>query len=437
MRALIAITLGKLAAWAIRTLKLGNATTVPGQVALAIYPALLSRHFANQLRHQCGENTLAITGTNGKTTTAGLIASCLTQAGYVVCHNTLGANMVGGITSALVLAANSFGKLPCNALVLEVDEANLPHITQALPIHQVVVTNLFRDQLDRYGELDTTAQFIRDGLAHCQQPTTVYLNAHDDRILAMAEEVPNATPVAFGMTVASVNEQAENDLLDLVPCRFEAAAWQSTPKPPDDWENTVVNQITPCETGYQGQLNDTTIHLPVDGLFNAMNAVAAMAVARQWGLPAPQFEQGLANYQGVFGRSETLTIGGKQVKILLIKNPVGATEVCRMVAADPKARLLVALNDNDADGRDVSWIWDAGFELLVNTTGPIICSGQRADDMAVRLKYAGLASENLTIIPNVADGLNQAVQDCPTGHTLYALVTYTNLLALRATIGYS
>lgn len=430
------MTLGKLAATAIQVFKLGNGTTVPGRVALAVYPALLQDWFACQIIDACGTKVIAVTGTNGKTTTAGMLAAMLGAAGHKVCHNTLGANMLAGITSALVLKSTGLAKFSGDTLVLEVDEANLPLVTARLPIHHVVVTNLFRDQLDRYGELDTTARFIADGIKQCQLPLSLYLNAHDERILAMAKSsTHNVVNVhAFGMTHTVGHTGTMNDLLATVPCRFEAAAWDSQPITLEGMKPTITEKVSPIEGGYEGNINGQKVSLPVDGLYNVMNATAAMTVATALGCSMEAIQQGLASYTGVFGRSETLTIEGRAVKILLIKNPVGATEICRMVAADPKARLMVALNDNDADGRDVSWIWDAAFELLNNVAGKVFCAGKRGADMAVRLKYAGLDSQNIVTESNPEKALLSAIRQCPAECTLYALVTYTNLLALRSFI---
>lgn len=430
------MTLGKLAATAIHVFKLGNGTTVPGRVALAVYPALLEDWFARHIADACGTSVIAVTGTNGKTTTAGMLAAMLGAAGHKVCHNTLGANMLAGITSALVLKSTGLAKFSGDTLVLEVDEANLPLVTARLPIHHVVVTNLFRDQLDRYGELDTTARFIADGIKQCQSPLSLYLNAHDDRILAMANSSRhNAVNThAFGMTLAVEHAGMDNDLLDTVPCRFEVAAWDSQPIAPEGMTPTIAEKAHPIEGGYKASVNGQLVILPVDGLYNVMNATASMAVATVLGCSMEAIQQGLASYTGVFGRSETLTIEGKAVKILLIKNPVGATEICRMVAADPKARLMVALNDNDADGRDVSWIWDAAFELLNSVAGTVFCAGKRGADMALRLKYAGIDKGNLVTEANPETVLMSAIRQCPAECTLYALVTYTNLLALRSFI---
>ncbi len=446
-----AIAMAKLAARLIKWFKLGSGSTVPGRVALAIRPTLLSEWFADQ----CPKNVIAITGTNGKTTTAGLLAAMLEAHGLTVVHNTLGANMRNGIASALVMATGKMGKLKnIDAMVLEVDEASLRHVAKELPIRDVVVTNLFRDQLDRYGELDTTAQFIAEGVAECDPEGARYCNIQDDTIRGMMTTLAAQQPKSRFMGLAmGDNGQADihpddipapekplPTLLQTVPCRFEQPAWERPIRPLKLNGQTVpvaqlyVTNSEPDRTlgrlSHPSLVQPSNITIPLAGKFNGCNALAALAVALDWGVPLQTALAAMDNYAGVFGRSETLTVQGKTVKVFLIKNPVGATEVFRTVAADPTAHVLLGLNDNDADGRDVSWIWDAAFEWLVDIPA-FTCTGKRAADLAVRLKYAGVGADSIAVVEDVEGGLTSALVSMPPDGTLYVLPSYTALLRLQ------
>lgn len=452
LRTALAVTSGKLSARVIQTLHMGSGSALPGKVAMRIQPDLL-----RQLGGQITQHVVAITGTNGKSTTAGLISSMIEGTGYSVVHNQLGANMLPGITGAFVQQSSALGTLNADFGVIEVDEASMPAVSQSLGQQITVVTNLFRDQLDRYGELDTTARFIRQGVQ--ASGGKVLLNADDPSVTALADSFSPDMVLFYGV-----------DRVDY-PGALEPACPVPFPKEVTDcprcqnaltythvWYGhlghyhckacgfarpTPTFQATQIAVETQGsrvslQLDDAILPdlmLPLPGLFNAYNLLAAAAAASVAGVPPHMVSLGLTRYQNLFGRAERLMRDGKSLMVLLIKNPTGAGEVLKVVTADPKARLLIAINDGYADGRDVSWLWDAPFEWLEHHAKPMVVSGHRADDMAIRLKYAGVPTERVHIEPDVITALQTALNKTAPDETLYILPTYTALLSLSQHLG--
>ena len=371
--------------------------------------------------------------------------------------------MLPGIIAALVQGSDMNGNLKADCAVLEVDEASLKGVASELGLNCMLVTNLFRDQLDRYGELDTTARMIGAGIQQSSQTLIqngkpaprLILNADDPLVTGLAQYSAE-TPLFFG--IERIHYQNSPSLESPVPFTREVTSCPSCkgelhynsliyghlghyncrtcdykrPTPAvyaeEVWISSEKSQI---KLRYGEDIIDLTLTLP--GLFNVYNLLAAAAAAKEVGTPISALAQGLQSYTGVFGRAEKKTIQNRHVSIMLIKNPVGASEVLKLVSSDSKARLLVMLNDNYADGRDVSWIWDAQFEVIVESLGQqtIFVSGDRAQDMGVRLKYAGVQSEQLSIEPDLKKALSKALAETALNETLYILPTYTALLELQ------
>ncbi len=444
----LAVVTGKLAARAIRLFNLGLGSNLPGTLARKVTPTILA-----SLAKQSRLGSLAITGTNGKSTTAGFLASILREAGLEIVHNAQGANLVPGITASLVNASNWQGQIDADYCLFEIDEAALPVVAQEVNIENVVVTNLFRDQLDRFGELDTTGKLIEKGIA--QNKSTAILNTDDPNVGQLA---PNSARLFFGIESLASRAPGQDDsdqnhalaknaeLAYCAGCGSEVTYSQIFYGQLGKWSCThcdrartqpqvsAVNVHLETESSRFQIVIDgqpISVHVPLPGLFNVYNALAASAMASHLNISHEAIRQGLKNYKTLFGRSEKLVISGKQVLIQLIKNPAGTTQAVSSVVADKEANVLIAINDNLADGRDISWLWDADFEQLGLFNRRIFVSGQRAQDMAVRMKYAGVDADKIISIPSLAKALEEALAQTGDQQTLRVLPTYTCLLELQ------
>lgn len=445
----VAVVAGKFTARAIRFMGAGLGSNLPGKLARRFAPTVLS-----SLSAQAKSGVIAVTGTNGKSTTSGLLSSILRAAGLELVHNKQGANLVAGITASLVESASWSGKLSADYCLFETDEATLPLIAKEVKLSQVLVTNLFRDQLDRFGELDTTAKLISKGIL--ENKTLAILNADDPNVSQLVPECPR---MFFG--VESIKNESENknsaqsgdgmgpnsmELSSCAQCGSEITYALVFYGQLGHWSCTKCDYKRPApkitasdvEVGPTGSKFLLTIDglqgeaiVPLPGMFNVYNALAAAASAASIGVTLETIREGLKNYQTLFGRSERITISGKSVLIQLIKNPAGASQAISAVAKDEKARILVAINDNLADGRDISWLWDADFEQLAGHARKLVVSGQRAEDMAVRMKYAGVGQENILTESKLDKALDTALDLVQPDETLWVLPTYTCLLEMQ------
>lgn len=401
------------------------------------------------------DGSTLISATNGKTTTAAMIAAAMSADGRRPVHNRAGSNMAWGVATALLEQRGTEG-------LFEVDEAWLPRVSAELEPDLLILANLFRDQLDRYGELERLADEWVDVVAALEaRGDGTVLNADDPLIADLgrdAELRPREGTTYFGIedpTQALAELQHAHDAKHCRRCghpyRYERAfvghlGHYDCPncgagRPAPDVAARSIELL-----GMRGSRFEVTtpegsasIELPLPGLYNVYNALAAIAAAQRLGIALELIVEALAGVEAVFGRVETIDVGDVPLSILLIKNPVGANEVLRTLRqeADGRGRpldLWLALNDRIADGRDVSWIWDADFELLSAAVGRITCAGTRAPEMALRLKYAGWPLESIEVTGEIGPSLDSALRGAESD--LFALPTYTALIELRTLLAH-
>jgi UDP-N-acetylmuramyl tripeptide synthase len=414
-------------------------TTAPGRLLLRLSPDALSR-MASELEG----GSVLLSATNGKTTTAAMIAASLERDGRRVVHNRAGSNMAWGVATALLDAGSEPGQLG----LFEVDEAWLSGVAREVPPRLLLLANLFRDQLDRYGELELLADRWSETVAELDGRAGFVLNADDPLVADLGRERRAVT--YFGVEDDSQALPGLQHAADSKHCRncgapyiYEAVylghlgryrcpnCGRERPRPQVAATRVRLEGMQGSEVELRTPHGELSVRLPVPGLYNVYNAVAAAATALELGVPLAAVGEALAGFEGAFGRVETIPVDGRMLSILLIKNPTGANEVLRtLTLEDGRLDLWLALNDRIADGRDVSWIWDADFEVLAGRVGRATCSGTRAEEMALRLKYAGLEEADIAVERDLGASLDRAVRSA-SGERLFALPTYTALLELR------
>ena len=443
--ALIANAAGKLTREGLRITGRG-ATALPGLVALTLDP-----HFITALTSSLPHGVVCISGTNGKTTTARMLADMVRTSGWDPIHNRSGSNLDRGVASALLAEATWSGEPRGNVGLFEIDEASLPGIIGRLRPRVVVVTNLFRDQMDRYFELDALAKRIGDALASLPEDTTLVLNA-DDPLVANLAVRRDAKTVFFGVDDPEVGGNVPQAISDATRCprcksplTYErvvlahVGAWSCpncgfTRPARDVAAVKVVLGATGSEIALAGTVGSIfePIRVPVPGLYNAYNALAAVAAAGALGVGLAEATRALANFRPAFGRLETAEVKGRTLRLVLVKNPAGFNAaIGALLETGRKPRIIGALNDRDADGRDVSWIWDADFETLAPAVEHAVITGLRSRDLALRFKYAGLAKERMEVVDDPAAAIDRAVALAPEGCEVVVVATYTAMLSLR------
>jgi UDP-N-acetylmuramyl tripeptide synthase len=431
----------------------GGGTTIPGKLL-----AELDRGAIDRLAARLPNGTAAVSATNGKTTTTSMAAEIL-RPRHRLAHNAAGANLVSGVASALLSAGDA------DLGLFEVDEAALPELLQRLRPGAVCLGNLFRDQLDRYGELELVAERWRDAVACLPDSAELVYNADDPQLAAVAES--HATSVAFGLDDPRVSRSSLQHAADSKYCVHcgtpytYAAAYVGHlgdyrcprgdhARPPLDVaaRDISLHGLERAAFRLDTPEGSRRVALRLPGLYNVYNAVAAAALARSLGAELDEIAAGLERFSAAFGRFERVAVGEKQLLLLLIKNPAGANEAVRTLVdgGEPQV-LVVALNDEIADGRDVSWIWDVDFEPLLDAgsaggeaTGTrqgsrrplhLVASGSRAHEVALRFRYGGLDEDAIEVLPDLDRALDRGLELTQDGGELVVLPTYTAMLDLQ------
>ena len=421
----------------------GGGTTLPGRVLLRMEPEAIARLGAGLDR-----GTAIVSATNGKTTTAGMIAGILAADDRHPVHNRAGSNMTWGVATALLEQQGQEG-------LFEVDEAWLPRVAEQLDPRLIVLGNLFRDQLDRYGEMEALADDWAKTVDARVGRTEFVLNADDPLIADLgrdAEGTRREGVLYFGIEDPSQALPELQHAFDAKHCRrcghpyaYERAfvghlghyacgnCGAERPRPEVAATKIELRGMDGSWVTVRVPDGELQLELPLPGLYNVYNALGAVAAGLRLGVAPERISSALGEMRAAFGRVETIPVGGVPVSILLIKNPAGANEVLRTLLLEGRERggidLWIALNDRIADGRDVSWIWDADFELLAGAVRRVVCTGTRAPEMALRLKYAGWPTEKIEVVEGIGKALDSAVAESE--GRLFALPTYTALLELR------
>lgn len=411
----------------VRSLRLGAASVLPGSIARRIEPRLLQL-----LSQQVKQGAILIAGTNGKTTTSLLLREILERKGYRVSHNSTGANLENGLMTALMDNASLTGSLDVDYAILEVDENILPRVLAPIQPKLILCLNLFRDQLDRYGEVDTISKRWGRAIATLPPQTIVVANADDPTICHLGQQLSQQRVSFFGLTEPEHYLEAIPHAVDSIYCPKCGQAL--------DYEGVYLSHMgeySCSNCGFsrsQPSLNSSEWPQILVGLYNKYNTLAAATAAQELGVDAATIRDTIPNFQAAFGRAEELEINGKKVRILLSKNPVGTNETIRVVTQSTDKTTLLVLNDRVQDGEDVSWIWDVDTEKLVQRGGTLVVSGDRAYDMALRLRYSDPnphTNFNLIVEEDLRDAINTALARTPNNETLHILPTYTAMLSVR------
>jgi UDP-N-acetylmuramyl tripeptide synthase len=416
----------------------GGGTTLPGKLVWKLDPAAV-----DALAARLPQGVALVSGTNGKTTTTAMASSILAPTRTLAWNNS-GANLASGITSTLLTADGA------DLGLLEVDEFALPEVMRRMHPRVVCLGNLFRDQLDRYGELEHIAERWRDAVAGLAPGATLVANADDPLVAALAEG--RESTLLFGVDDprrARTGLQHASDSKYCIRCghpyRYDAAyvghlgayrceaCGHARPQldvsareiEPDGLDGVSFELHAP-----DGSLR---VRLAVPGLYNVYNALAASSLALSLGVALDDVAAGLERFRAAFGRFERFSVGDRGFLLLLVKNPAGANEALRTLEEGGLSPVLVvALNDRIADGRDVSWIWDVDFEPVLERAERIVVSGERAAELALRFTYGGFPRERLELVPDLQAALDRGLELTPTGGELAVLPTYTAMLELRA-----
>jgi UDP-N-acetylmuramyl tripeptide synthase len=432
-----------------RALRIGGGTAAPGEIAIRLDPRALEKLAA---RLGCG--LVVVSGTNGKTTTARILAEILAAAGRRVVHNRAGANLVGGIVSTLAADAPRQPSGGSAIAVLETDEAALPELVTRTCPAVVVLTNLFRDQLDRYGEVDSITKRWRAAVGALPDSTTLVANADDPTLAALVDAVACRT-VLYGIAESRYKLPGLPHGAETLPCPGcggpltyrglyvgHLGDWRCPACGRARAELDVAGfgielrsvDHQSLKVSGPGPVSHFDVRLP--GLYNTYNVLAALAAASAFNLPPEVCRLAVSRYRGAFGRAERITYGDHSVMIMLVKNAVGFDEVLRTIIDVDETRhcpLLLCLNDAASDGRDVSWIWDVDLERLAALPNLVFCAGSRAADMRNRLHYAGVAPDRIRRLgADLSDALDDFTTALPANACGFILPTYSAMLELRS-----
>lgn len=432
-----ALVLARLTYLAIKLLHRSSGTSFVGMMTLKVCPDFLAH-----CRKYIKNNAITISGTNGKTTTSGLVAHIFEENQNSIIHNVKGANMLTGIANVFALNIKPFKRF--DYAVIESDEAYLTKLYDYFKADYLLVTNLFRDQLDRYGELSTTASFIQNAIDKNKELKLI-LNA-DDPLVTNFGKGKNAIyygfeEVEFCSEIHNATSNAPTEVFNCIcgkPLQYNKQFFAQEghyycaecgfKRPEPNYKGYVKIYSDYSELKIRHNDKDFEFKINLVGLYNAYNVLGAVACAMENGIDYQTIKKAVSTYKSIFGRAERRVINGHKTLIQLIKNPTGASEVLKTV--DLSSNIVIAINDNYADGRDISWLWDSDFEQLKNAQKLVITSGIRAKDMATRLKYAGIPQEKIIVEEDIKSAIALAAKSDNIEERITILPSYTALLKI-------
>lgn len=413
------IVLTKFVSFISKTLGLGAGETWPGEIALKLRP-----HIAGAMAKSLSKGIILVAGTNGKTTTSLMIKTVLEGVGDVVIHNATGANLLNGIVSSFIRKADWLGRVGADVGIFEVDENSLPIVLTYMKPSRVVLLNLFRDQLDRYGEVDVIVEKWTQALAKLPRATQFILNSDDPGIASLGSAVKGKV-LYFGINDRKKFLKIAEHATDSTFCprcgkRLEYEGMY--------FSHLGLWQCPSC--GNKRPTPDVSVWpTALPGLYNQYNTLAAVATVTSFPIPYATVKHALVGFMPAFGRQEEIAVGDKKVKVFLSKNPTGFNASLRTVLEMGSDHILLVLNDRIPDGRDVSWIWDVDFEMIPKNTN-VTVSGDRVFDMALRMKYADTGA-TVKHDRDLSQALHDAIEMTPKGKVLYVLATYSGMLEVR------
>ena len=429
----LAVGLAKTVTGVVRSLRLGAASVLPGEISRRLHPRLLPLLF-----EQVSNGVILVVGTNGKTTTSLLLKQILSDRGFQVVHNSSGANLINGLITALLNSTDITGKLSADYAILEVDENILPLLLKDCQPKYILALNLFRDQLDRYGEVDTIAQRWDKAISSLPADTTIILNADDPTLSNLGQQLKQKV-IYFGLNEPDLYLEEIPHAVDSIYCPNCGHLL--------NYQGVYLSHLGDYQCpscGFEkSKTNLDSKEYPqiLIGVYNKYNTLAAALLAQEIGINNSDIFSTIKNFKAAFGRAEELEIDRKQVRILLSKNPVGMNETIRAVnnlkKAGKSSVTLLVLNDRIPDGTDVSWIWDVDTEELVKLGGTLIVSGDRVYDMALRLTYSYPEIEpsktnfKLIVKEDLQQAINTALECTPVTETLHIIPTYSAMLEVR------
>ena len=426
----LAVLIGRLICKLCQLLPHIGGTALPGLIGLKICPTLI-----NQIREINQLHSIIITGTNGKTTTSRLLGHILKTQPIAIIQNQTGSNLIRGIASSLINQVSLNGKLSAHLAIWEVDEAVLPIAVNQLRPKHILFTNLFRDQLDRYGEIDTILAAWQSALKKISPSTQVFFNLDDPCLNFLSQSLKSSQTTTYGLPAQKMSPRQPTHSADTVfcpvchqplnfTCTFTSHLGHYS------CSSCSFNRLSPDYSF--SSISSLTKHFPLTDQYQLYSLLAAFSLARSLNVPKSVISQAVQTFKPVFGRGELFTLNSKPAQIHLTKNPAGFNVVleslCRQKQLNSQP-LLIAINDLTADGKDISWLWDVHLHLLAKRKKPVIASGLRAHDLALRLKYAGLDQTKILIQPRLKTAIKQLQAQSPA--PLHLLASYTAMLSIR------